>query len=317
MSWLCEIAFMASLFSSCASFGMPAVSGYVEGEYVLAAPVATARIVRVAVKRGDRVEKDALLAELDSEDARLTLQQAEARLAEARALYANMSKGRRTDEINAIEASLSAAKAQLREAQLAFNRARDLYSRQITSKAAFDQAEAARATAQAKVDEITANLETARAGARPDELAAQAQKVAEASAAVDAARWHVDQRRVMAPARGRVSDILRNRGEIAGPTAPIISFLPDGAIKLKLFAPEATRAMLPPGSRLSVSCDSCPDGLAAVVTYVSDEPEFTPPVIYSVDRRQKLLYLIEARPEQPNSMLQPGLIVDAKVIASP
>jgi HlyD family secretion protein len=316
MSWLCEIAFVASLFSACGSYGMATLSGYVEGEYVLAAPVATARIVRVAVQRGDRVEKDALLAELDSEDAKLTLQQAEARLAEARALYANMSKGRRTDEINAIEASLSAAKAQLREAQLAFNRARDLYSRQIASKAAFDQAEAARATAQAKVDEIMANLETARAGARPDELAAQAQKVAEASAAVDAARWHVDQRRVMAPARGRVSDILRNRGEIAGPTAPILSFLPDGAIKLKLFAPEATRALLLPGSRVSVSCDSCPEGLAAVVTYVSDEPEFTPPVIYSVDRRQKLLYLIEARPEQPNSMLQPGLIVDAKATAS-
>jgi HlyD family secretion protein len=133
---------------------------------------------------------------------------------------------------------------------------------------------------------------------------------------VDAARWHVDQRRVLAPARGRVSDILRNRGEIAGPTAPVLSFLPEGAIKLKLFAPEAARSALPPGSRVAVSCDACPGDLAAVVTYVSDEPEFTPPVIYSVDRRQKLLYLIEARPEQPNSVLQPGLIVDAKAIAS-
>jgi HlyD family secretion protein len=316
MSWLCDIAFMASLFSACASHGTATLSGYVEGEYVLVAPVATARIERVLVKRGDRAEKDALLAELDSEDAKLALQQAEARLAEARAQYANMSKGRRLDEIKAIEASLAAAKAQLTEAQLAYNRARDLYSRQITSKAAFDQAEAARATAQAKVDEIMANLEMARAGARPDELAAQAHKVTEATAAVDAARWDVGQRRVMAPTRGRVSDILRNRGEIAGPTAPVLSFLPDGAIKLKLFAPEAVRAVLPPGSRLSISCDSCPDGLAAIVTYVSDEPEFTPPVIYSVDRRQKLLYLIEARPEQPSSMLQPGLIIDAKAIAS-
>ena len=316
MSWLCDFAVMAWLFTACVSHAMPTMSGYVEGEYVLVAPVETARIERVLVKRGDTVEKDALLAELDSEDAKLTLLQAEARLAEARAQYANMSKGRRADEINAIEASLAAAKAQLRESQLAFNRARDLHSRQITSKAAFDQAEAARATAQAKVDEIMANLETARAGARPDELAAQAQKVAEASAAVDAARWHVDQRRVSAPARGRVSDILRNRGEIAGPTAPVLSFLPEGAIKLKLFAPEASRSALPPGSRVAVSCDACPGDLAAVVTYVSDEPEFTPPVIYSVDRRQKLLYLIEARPEQPNSVLQPGLIVDAKAIAS-
>src|SRR4029079_15602419 len=157
-----DIAFLASLFSACASHGTATLSGYVEGEYVLVAPVATARIERVLVKRGDKAEKDALLAELDSEDPKLALQQAEARLAEARAQYANMSKGRRLDEINAIEASLAAAKAQLTEAQLAYNRARDLYSRQITSKAAFDQAEAVRATAQAKVDEIMANLEMAR-----------------------------------------------------------------------------------------------------------------------------------------------------------
>jgi HlyD family secretion protein len=47
------------------------------------------------------------------------------------------------------------------------------------------------------------------------------------------------------------------------------------------------------------------------VTYLADEPEFTPPVIYSVDRGQKLVYLLEATPMQENSMLQPGLIVDA------
>src|SRR4029079_11853599 len=92
MNWLCEFAFIASLFSACTPYGPATLSGYVEGEYVLAAPVATARIVRVAVRRGDRVQKAALLAELDSEDAKLTLQQAEARLAEARAQYANMSK---------------------------------------------------------------------------------------------------------------------------------------------------------------------------------------------------------------------------------
>jgi HlyD family secretion protein len=305
---------VAWLFTACTLHTAPTMSGYVEGEYVLVAPVATARVEQVLVKRGDVVERNGLLAEMDSADAKLALQQAEARLAEARAQYANMSKGRRIDEINAIEASLAAAKAQLREAQLAFNRARDLYSRRIASKAAFDQAEAARATAQAKVDEIMANLEMARTGARPDELAAQAQKVAEASAAVNEARWHVAQRQVLAPARGRVSDILRNPGEIAGPTAPVLSFLPDGAIKLKLFAPASARAVLPPGSRVSVSCDSCPGDLTAVVTYVADEPEFTPPVIYSVDRRQKLLYLIEARPEQQHSVLQPGLIVDARAI---
>ena len=45
-------------------------------------------------------------------------------------------------------------------------------------------------------------------------------------------------------------------------------------------------------------CDGCPPGLTATVSYVSDEPEFTPPVIYSVENRQKLVYRIEARPAE-------------------
>ena len=57
-------------------------------------------------------------------------------------------------------------------------------------------------------------------------------------------------------------------------------------------------------------CDGCPDGLTATVSYVSDEPEFTPPVIYSVENRQKLVYRIEARPTNGARRLRPGQIVD-------
>ena len=57
-------------------------------------------------------------------------------------------------------------------------------------------------------------------------------------------------------------------------------------------------------------CDGCPDGLTARVSYVSPDPEFTPPVIYSLENRQKLVYLVEARPEEGGTILQPGQIVD-------
>jgi HlyD family secretion protein len=46
------------------------------------------------------------------------------------------------------------------------------------------------------------------------------------------------------------------------------------------------------------------------VSYISPEPEFTPPVIYSLETRQKLVYLVEARPEADAQRLQPGQIVD-------
>ncbi|MFC6490610.1 HlyD family secretion protein, partial [Nitratireductor sp. GCM10026969] len=96
-----------------------------------------------------------------------------------------------------------------------------------------------------------------------------------------------------------------------GPSAPVISMLPDGAVKLKLYLPEPAFSAVEVGSLLAVRCDGCPAGLRARVSYVSPDPEFTPPVIYSLETRQKLVFLIEARPEgEAADRLQPGQIVD-------
>ena len=104
--------------------------------------------------------------------------------------------------------------------------------------------------------------------------------------------------------------MIRNPGDIAGPSAPVLSLLPDGAIKLKLYVAEPDFASIAVGDRLAVRCDGCPAGLTARVSYASPDPEFTPPVIYSLETRQKLVHLIEARPEGEASMLKPGQIVD-------
>src|SRR5690606_15086306 len=108
----------------------------------------------------------------------------------------------------------------------------------------------------------------------------------------------------------RVDDVIRNPGDTAGPTAPVVSLLPDGAVKLRVYVPEPRFSAIHVGSKLSVRCDGCAAGLSATVSYVSKDPEFTPPVIYSLQTRQKLVYLVEARPDAGAEALQPGQIVD-------
>ncbi len=104
--------------------------------------------------------------------------------------------------------------------------------------------------------------------------------------------------------------MIRNPGDVAGPSAPVISMLPDGAVKLSVFVPEASFSSVAVGKMLKVRCDGCPDGIEARISYVSPDPEFTPPVIYSLETRQKLVYLVEARPVGDATPLQPGQIVD-------
>ena len=138
----------------------------------------------------------------------------------------------------------------------------------------------------------------AKLSARADEIAAAGAKVGQARAARDTAQWRLSQRSLLAPNAGYVSDIVRRVGDVAGPEAPVVSFLPDGAIKLKIYVPEARLAGLSIGQALTARCDGCPSNLVADITYIAREPEFTPPVIYSLESRQTLVYLIEARAAQ-------------------
>jgi HlyD family secretion protein len=89
-------------------------------------------------------------------------------------------------------------------------------------------------------------------------------------------------------------------GETAPPGHAVLSLLPPGNLKIRFFAPETALAKVQYGQTVQVSCDSCPGGLTAEVTFIASTAEYTPPVIYSSDERSKLVYLIEARPANPD-----------------
>ena len=125
------------------------------------------------------------------------------------------------------------------------------------------------------------------------------------------AKWRLEQKDLKVPVDGVVEDVVRRQGEIAGPSQPVLSILPDGAVKVRLYVGESHISQLSLGTAIDIRCDGCPRDLSATITYISSGPEFTPPVIYSLENRQKLVYLIEARPEGESEALKPGLIVDA------
>ena len=310
---LCSIGFVASWLSACAP---PATSvvGYVEGEYVQIAPIEVARIVSLDVRRGDLVKAGETIASVEATDAEIAVRNADGALAQAQAELANILYGRRPEEIAAIQATLDAAKVQTEDNQRSLDRVRDLNARGFAPQADLDRAQTAYDVSSSRVKELTANLAVAKLPARDDEIAAARSKVTQTQAALDQARWRLGQRTLSAPAAGQISDIVRHPGEVAGPTAPVVLMLPDGALKLTLYAPEAALSSLALGDQLSVRCDGCPLGLSAAVSYIAREPEFTPPVIYSLDQRQTLVYLIEARPVHDVTLrLQPGQIVDVEL----
>jgi HlyD family secretion protein len=312
MSFLCSLPLAAWLFSACGP-AAPLAVGYVEGEFVLLAPIETAEVREVTVKRGDRVEPGKPLAILERSDAEIAVREAEAALAQAQAQLADLQIGKRPEEIAVLEATLQSAIAQQKDADRALERARDLLRRGTTAQAEYDRAATAAEVAHAAVGEAKANLAVAHLPARAETIRAAENQVKQSEAALGQARWKLSRRVLEAPSPGRVNDIIRNPGDIATPSGPVISMLPDGAVKLKVYVPQAMISSIKIGQQLAVRCDGCPPDLTARVSYVSPDPEFTPPVIYSLETRQKLVYLVEARPESDAGPLKPGQIVDVSL----
>jgi HlyD family secretion protein len=310
--FLCALPLVSSLLSGCAGDGALAV-GYVEGDYVNIAPVTQADLVSVDVVKGDNVIPGQLLARQDRADAEIALAEATAARDQAAAELANLREGSRPEEIAVTEASLASARVRLREAQSTADRQAKLAGDGVISQALLDRDIAARDMAAADVAELEARLAVARLPARAQVVAAAESRLAATEAARSQAAWRLDRRTIAAPAAGTISEVFHRAGEMAGPAAPILSILPDGAVRLVVYVGEPDVAGLAAGGTLDVRCDGCPTDLTATISHVADSPEFTPPVIYSVENRQKLVYRVEALPDAGADILRPGQIVDVSL----
>lgn len=312
MSWLCSIPLAASLFSSCAAPD-PLAVGYVEGEYVLLAPMEAAQVETLTVKRGDRFTPGQELVKLETRDASIAVTQADAALATAQSQLADLREGSRPEEMAVLEAALTSANAQADQARRTLERTEDLFRRGTATQAQLDAARTQVAVQEAMIGQAKAQLAVAKLPAREETIKAAENQVKQAEAALEQAKWRLSKRVLLAPSAGRVDDVIRDPGDIAGPSAPVLSLLPDGAVKLKLYVAEEAFSSLSVGEKVTVRCDGCPAGQTAAISYISPDPEFTPPVIYSLENRQKLVYLVEARPEGDATRLQPGQIVDVEL----
>ncbi|GAP36149.1 HlyD family secretion protein [Piscinibacter sakaiensis] len=314
----CRAAILAALASvGCSPALPPAMTGWVEADLVHVAAPAAGRIEALHVARGERVAAQAPLFALDADAEQLARLQAEAQAAQAQAQALNLKSGRRAPEVAAVAQQLAQARAAQAASQAALDRNQALVAQGFLSATRLDDLRASAARDAARVKELQAQLQVVQLGARPQEIAAADAALRAAQAQRDLAQWREGQRAAQAPVPGQVVDVFYQRGERVAANAPVVALLPDGALKLRFFAPEPLLAQLAIGGTVRLSCDGCPPDLGARIVFVSPRAEFTPPVIYGNDTRSKLVFMVEARlPDDAPSALKPGQPVDVRLPAA-
>lgn len=277
------------------------LSGYLEGDLLYMSAPINGVVRTVHVIEGQRVKAGAPLFDMDSRQINAQRDQAVAQITASQAQIAVAEAN--LAQMRATAAGLS---AQAANAQKTFNR--DMALRKANPGAISEQT--------VDNDRTTAsNMAAQRDAALKQVDAAKAQLNAAQSNAVQskAALANIDvqlgQLHATAPVAARVQSVFYQSGEWTAANQPIIALLPDNKVKVRFFVPERALSLYQPGRRVKFRCDGCPAGLHATISYVSSQPEYTPPIIYSEHSRDKLVFMVEALPDHPKE-LSPGQPVE-------
>ncbi len=285
--------------------------GYVEGDYIHYAAPVSGTLADLNVMRGQPVDVGDALFALDDTTLKAEKEQAVAAAARAKADLADLKKGARPDELAVREAELAEAQAALVNAELDLKRQQELKGTSALVEAKLDQTQAARDQAAARVQALRAGLAVLKLPARADRIDAAKDLVAEAEARVAAVDRKLSEIAPLSKAKGMVQDTYYLPGAWVVAGQPIVSVLPDDKRKLRFYVPQGEIAGLKIGQQVSFGCSGCADGLKATISYIAPEAEYTPPVIYSAESREKLVFLLEAALE-PGVSLPVGLPVEVQ-----
>jgi HlyD family secretion protein len=267
---------LALLSAACGERASDVMQGYGEADYIYLSSQDAGIVGELLVREGDSVEAGTQVFRLDPQRLNYGAQSAEAQRAAA-------------------NAAVATAQAEATLAQRNYARGAELEAQDFYPRARLDADHAARDAANARL--------------------AQARREASAlSAETGLARERLNDLAGAAPAAGTIEQIFHRAGEVVGAGQPIVALLPPENMKVRFFAPEELLSQLRLGESVTINCDGCTEPVTGTISFIAREPQFTPPVIYSLDQREKLVYLVEAR-FAGAVPIRPGMPVDVRLAA--
>jgi HlyD family secretion protein len=293
----------AVLLTACSGEKSAGYQGYTEGEYLIISAAAGGTLEKLYADKGSVVKKGDVLFIIEEDFNAAALEAAKAGEEAAAAELADAQSGARAEELAVISARLAGAEAALRlsSAQLARDEAQ--FKSGSVTQARLDQSRAAFEQNDAAVKAVKNELRAANLALRPERIKALEARLSAASSAVSQAEWSLSKNTVLSPADGIVTEVIHRVGEVVAAGAPALQILPDNSTKVRFFVPYEEVSKHKIGAPLTAKAGA--ESLPCRISYISPQPEYTPPVIYSRSTNEKLVFMFECVPG--DRKLVPGI----------
>lgn len=218
------------------------------------------RVDGILVEEGQRVEKGDVLLQLDDEQYRSAVAQAEAELALAQAQLERLQTGARSQEREEAAAWHRAKLAELERAQLAWKRISELVASKAASQQDADNQRTALAAVQAEAEAAKAKWELLEAPPREDEVRMAQARIEAAKAQLANARAELSRMQLRAPVTGQILKIDIDLGELTGPESlnPPIIMADTRKFRVRAFVEELDAPAVRPSLSARVAADGLP-----------------------------------------------------------
>jgi len=314
------VALASALALAACSKDQGRLQGWVEGDFVFVGPDETGRVQTLSVREGDVVQTGAPLFTVDPDLQEADARTASAQVAEARARLARLETSQqRKEEVAVLQAQERRAESAVALSNAELDRQMTLSAKGVAAQAQLDIAKANSNRDKAALEEVRRQITVAQTASRDEDIAAARESLAAAQARQTASETKLTRRKLVSPVTGPVQQIYYRPGEMVPAGRPVVSILPPGNLKIRFFVPEAMLPQIALGDAVDVTCDGCTP-VRAKVSFIAHSAEYTPPVIYSLEERNKLVFMIEARTDatqglrvgQPVSVALAGHVAEAK-----
>jgi len=303
------------LLSACASGGPPSelrVSGHVEATEVRIASKVGGKLEHLAVKEGDMVKADQVVANIDTVDLRLALDGARAESSQAEADLKLRQAGSRKEEIAEAGALVDRSRAELDAAELDLRRMQGLLDSGSGTAKARDDARARRDAAAANERAAEERLKRLQAGNRREEIDAARARLQAAQARIAQLEQQLHDATVASPVSGVVTEKLMEQGELVPAGTPLLVVIDLAHAWLTTYVAEPDLSRIRIGQAVRVITDSGQER-SGRISFIASQAEFTPKNVQTHDERVKLVFRVKVQLDNADGLFKPGMPAEARL----
>ncbi|MEZ5106190.1 MAG: efflux RND transporter periplasmic adaptor subunit [Draconibacterium sp.] len=201
------------------------LQGEVEAkEYKIASKV-PGRVLDIAVKKGQKVNKGDFIFSIDSPEINAKLDEATAARSAASAQSRKAQNGAQPEDITAAYSTYVKAEAAAQFAEKSYQRIQNLYDEGVVPEQKRDEVETQMKAARETANAAKAIWQKAEKGAREEDKAAAAALVKRADAAIEQVQSYLNETSINAISDGEVSGINVQAGELVATGFPVVTLL--------------------------------------------------------------------------------------------